>query len=64
MEESDEEETPEERIARRAKETALPRPSYNGPVLQELKRRGDRIDEKGYGGRRKRKNRLKTGRKV
>ena len=64
MEEPDEEETPEERIARRAKETALPRPSYNGPVLQELKRRGDRIDEKGYGGRRKRRNRLKTGRKV
>jgi hypothetical protein len=64
MEEPDEEETAEERIARRAKETALPRPSYNGPVLQELKRRGDRIDEKGYGGRRKRKNRLKTGRKV
>ena len=58
------EETPEERIARRAKETALPRPSYNGPVLQELKRRGDRIDEKGYGGKRKRKNRMKTGRKV
>jgi hypothetical protein len=64
MEEPDEEETPEERIARRAKETALPRPSYNGPVLQELKRQGNRIDEKGYGGRRKRKNRLKTGRKV
>jgi hypothetical protein len=64
MEEPDEEETAEERIARRAKETALPRPLYNGPVLQELKRRGDRIDEKGYGGKRKRKNRLKTGRKV
>jgi hypothetical protein len=58
------EETSEERIARRAKETALPRPSYNGPVLQELKRQGNRIDEKGYGGKRKRKNRLKTGRKV
>ena len=57
------EETAEERIARRAKETALPRPSYNGPVLQELKRRGDMVDQKGYG-RRKRKNRLKTGRKV
>jgi len=64
MEEPDEEETPEERIARRAKETALPRPSYNGPVLQELKRRGDMVDQKGYGGRRKRKNRMKTGRKV
>jgi hypothetical protein len=63
-EESDEEETTEERIARRAKETALPRPSYNGPVLQELKRRGDMVDQKGYGGRRKRKNRMKTGRKV
>ena len=64
MEEPDEEETAEERIARRAKETALSRPSYNGPVLQELKRRGDMVDQKGYGGRRKRKNRLKTGRKV
>jgi hypothetical protein len=64
IEEPDEEETPEERIARRAKETALPRPSYNGPVLQELKRRGDMVDQKGYGGRRKRKNRMKTGRKV
>jgi len=56
------EETSEERIERRAKETALPR--FNGPVLQELKRQGDRIDEKGYGGKRKRKNRMKTGRKV
>jgi hypothetical protein len=60
--EEPDEETSEERIERRAKETALPR--YNGPVLQELKRQGDRIDEKGYGGRRKRKNRMKTGRKV
>ena len=64
MEEPDEEETPEERIARRARETALPSPPYNGPVLQELKRRGDMVDQKGYGGKRKRKNRVKTGRKV
>ena len=56
------EETSEERIERRAKETALPR--LNGPVLQELKRQGDNIDKNGYGGKRKRKNRMKTGRKV
>jgi hypothetical protein len=60
--EEPDEETPEERIERRAKETALPR--FNGPVLQELKRQVDTIDKRGYGGKRKRKNRLKTGRKV
>ena len=32
--------------------------------LDELKRVGKRIDEKGYGGKRKRRNRMKTGRRV
>jgi hypothetical protein len=63
LEEPDEEETAEERIERRAKASALPR--FGGPVLNELQRQGNRIDEKGYGGNRgRRRNRLKTGRRV
>jgi hypothetical protein len=58
-----EEETDEERLDRKARESALPAPS-GSLTLRELQRQGNQIDEKGYGGKRNRRNRLKTGRRV
>ena len=57
--EEPDEETPEERIERRAKETALPRPGTNLKT-QYMAQTGSVV----RGGKKKRKNRMKTGRKV
>jgi len=52
-----------EEFERKARESALPAPS-GSLTLRELQRQGKRIDEKGFGGKRNRRNRLKTGRRV
>jgi hypothetical protein len=53
----------EEEFERKARESALPAPS-GSLTLRELQRQGKRIDEKGFGGKRNRRNRMKTGRRV
>ena len=57
--EEPDEETSEERIERRARETALPRPGTNLKT-QYMAQTGSVV----RGGKKKRKNRMKTGRKV